>query len=119
MIHTSYTVGITTGEYKALQYVMVDQKEWVTNAIQARAKVASDGIIKILKGLYKEAQYNNVPFNYVENYISQSFQSGDFKKIYFLKTEFQWWYKPYISFMLSNAFVLPLSSFLGSSALAN
>ena len=45
MIHTSYTVGITTGEYKALQYVMVDQKEWVTNAIQARAKVASDNII--------------------------------------------------------------------------
>ena len=47
MIHTSYTVGITTGEYKALQYVMVDQKEWVTNAIQARAKVASDNIINI------------------------------------------------------------------------
>ena len=45
MIHTSYSVGITTGEYKALQYVMVDQKEWVTNAIQARAKVASDNII--------------------------------------------------------------------------
>ena len=46
-MHTSYTVGITTGEYKALQYVMVDQKEWVTNAIQARAKVASDGIITV------------------------------------------------------------------------
>ena len=47
MIHTSYTVGITTGEYKALQYVMVDQKEWVTNAIQARAKVATDSIISL------------------------------------------------------------------------
>ena len=47
MIHTSYTVGITTGEYKALQYVMVDQKEWVTNAIQARANVATDNIINI------------------------------------------------------------------------
>jgi len=47
MIHTSYTVGITTGEYKALQYVMVDQKEWITNAIQARAKVATDGIINL------------------------------------------------------------------------
>ena len=32
MIHTSYTVGITTGEYKALQYVMVDQNFWVNNA---------------------------------------------------------------------------------------
>ena len=45
MIHTSYTVGITTGEFKALEYVMVDQHDWITNAIQARAKVASDNII--------------------------------------------------------------------------
>ena len=44
MIHTSYTVGITTGEYKALQYVMVDQKEWITNSIQNRAGIASDEI---------------------------------------------------------------------------
>ena len=47
MIHTSYNVGITTGEYKALQYVMIDQKEWVTNAIKARAQVATDNIINI------------------------------------------------------------------------
>ena len=40
MIHTSYTVGITTGEYKALQTVMVDQHEWITNAMQNRASVA-------------------------------------------------------------------------------
>jgi hypothetical protein len=44
MIHTSYTVGITTGEYKALQYVMTDQKDWITNAIQARAEMASKEI---------------------------------------------------------------------------
>ena len=41
MIHTSYTVGITTGEYKALQYVMVDQKDWIENAIKSRARIAS------------------------------------------------------------------------------
>ena len=40
MIHTSYTVGITTGEYKALQTVMVDQQEWITNALKNRASVA-------------------------------------------------------------------------------
>jgi len=40
-MHTSYTVGITTGEYKALEYVMVDQKEWITNAIQERARQAT------------------------------------------------------------------------------
>ena len=45
MIHTSYTVGITTGEYKALQYVMVDQKEWIENAIKNRARIASDEIV--------------------------------------------------------------------------
>ena len=44
MIHTSYTVGITTGEYKALQTVMVDQQEWITNAIQNRASVAINDI---------------------------------------------------------------------------
>ena len=44
-MHTSYTVGITTGEYKALQYVMVDQKEWITNAIQCRALDATTEII--------------------------------------------------------------------------
>ena len=43
-MHTSYTVGITTGEYKALQYVMVDQKEWITNSIQVRAKKAMNEI---------------------------------------------------------------------------
>jgi len=47
MIHTSYTVGITTGEYKALQYVMADQKDWITNAIQARAEIASEEITRL------------------------------------------------------------------------
>jgi len=55
-MHTSYTVGITTGEYKALQYVMIDQKDWVENAIKNRARIASDEIVnqysqfKISKG---------------------------------------------------------------------
>ena len=44
MIHTSYTVGITTGEYKALQTVMLDQKEWMKNAIQNRARIATSEI---------------------------------------------------------------------------
>ena len=44
MIHTSYTVGITTSEYKALQTVMTDQKDWITNAIQNRASVAINDI---------------------------------------------------------------------------
>ena len=47
MIHTSYTVGISTGEYKALQYVMTDQKDWITNAIQHRAIQATDEIINL------------------------------------------------------------------------
>tara|TARA_B100001989_G_scaffold55821_1_gene36883 strand:- start:466 stop:711 length:246 start_codon:yes stop_codon:yes gene_type:complete len=44
MIHTSYTVGITTAEFKALETVMVDQQEWVTNALQNRASVAINDI---------------------------------------------------------------------------
>jgi len=44
-MHTSYTVGITTGQYKALQTVMVDQKEWISNAIYARADSATKDIV--------------------------------------------------------------------------
>ena len=47
MIHTSYSVGITTGEYKALQYVMVDQNDWIENAIKNRARIASDEIVNL------------------------------------------------------------------------
>ena len=46
-MHTSYTVGITTGEYKALQYVMVDQNEWVNNALKNRARIATDEIVNL------------------------------------------------------------------------
>ena len=41
MIHTSYTVGITTGEYKALESVIANQQEWIENAIKNRARIAS------------------------------------------------------------------------------
>lgn len=44
MIHTSYTVGITTGQFKALQYVMADQKDWIENAITNRARIATQEI---------------------------------------------------------------------------
>ena len=47
MIHTSYTVGITTGEYKALQRVMVDQQDWIENAIKNRARIASNEIVNL------------------------------------------------------------------------
>jgi len=47
MIHTSYTVGISTGEFLALQYVMPDQIDWTQNAISNRARIASDEIIKL------------------------------------------------------------------------
>ena len=47
MIHTSYTIGITTGQFLSLQTVMVDQKEWIENAIQNRARIASDEIVNL------------------------------------------------------------------------
>jgi len=45
MIHTSYTVGITTGEFLALESVMADQKEWIGTAIRNRADIATNNII--------------------------------------------------------------------------
>jgi hypothetical protein len=47
MIHTSYTVGISTGEFKALQYVMTDQDWWVNNALKERARIATKEITTI------------------------------------------------------------------------
>ena len=41
IMHTSYTVGITTGEFKALQTVMIGQQEWIENAIKNRARIAT------------------------------------------------------------------------------
>ena len=40
-MHTSYTVGITEGGFKALQTVMIDQKEWIENAVKTRARQAT------------------------------------------------------------------------------
>tara|TARA_B100001287_G_C22560188_1_gene471062 strand:+ start:535 stop:777 length:243 start_codon:yes stop_codon:yes gene_type:complete len=53
-MHTSYTVGITTGEYKALQYVMVDQNDWVNNALKNRARIATVEI----QNLYTQFKIN-------------------------------------------------------------
>ena len=47
MIHTSYTVGISTGEFKALEYVMIDQDWWVNNALKERARIATKDIVNI------------------------------------------------------------------------
>ena len=43
-MHTSYTVGVTTGQFLALKTVMVDQQEWIQNAIDARANTATKKI---------------------------------------------------------------------------
>ena len=58
-MHTSYTVGITTGEYKALQYVMVDQKDWLENAIKNRARIATEEIQNIYTN-YKIAKGESI-----------------------------------------------------------
>ena len=44
MIHTSYTVGITTAEFKAMESVTIDQQEWIENAIKNRARIAIENI---------------------------------------------------------------------------
>ena len=43
-MHTSYTVGVSTGDFKALQYVMVDQLDWIETAISQRAALATKEI---------------------------------------------------------------------------
>ena len=43
-MHTSYTVGVSTGDFKSLQYVMVDQQDWIETAISQRAALAAKEI---------------------------------------------------------------------------
>ena len=43
-MHTSYTFGISTGKFKALETVMGDQKDWIQNAIEERARIATADI---------------------------------------------------------------------------
>ena len=66
MIHTSYTVGISTGEFKALQYVMTDQDWWVNNALKERARIATRDITNI---------YSNYKIN-KEEFISNLGDTG-------------------------------------------
>ena len=54
MIHTSYTVGITTAEFLSLQNVMIDQQDWIENAITNRARIATVEI----QNLYTQYKIN-------------------------------------------------------------
>tara|TARA_Y100001951_G_C11171831_1_gene200727 strand:- start:269 stop:514 length:246 start_codon:yes stop_codon:yes gene_type:complete len=75
MIHTSYTVGITTGEYKALQYVMVDQKDWIENAIKERARVATIEIVN-LYSQYKINKGESITAIGTTNVIQAAYDEG-------------------------------------------
>tara|TARA_S200000501_G_C20614528_1_gene651787 strand:+ start:506 stop:766 length:261 start_codon:yes stop_codon:yes gene_type:complete len=46
MIHTSYTVGITTGQFLALEVATTDQQEWIQNAIDAKALNSTKRIVQ-------------------------------------------------------------------------
>ena len=74
-MHTSYTVGITTGEYKALQYVMVDQKDWIENAIKERARVATIEIVN-LYSQYKINKGESITAIGTTNVIQAAYDEG-------------------------------------------
>ena len=46
MIHTSYTVGITTGQFLALEVATTDQLEWIKNAVDAKALNSTKRIVQ-------------------------------------------------------------------------
>ena len=45
-MHTTLTIGITTGTYNALRTVMVDPQEWIENAVKHRAHTATVDIVR-------------------------------------------------------------------------
>ena len=46
-MHTSYTVGLTTAEYRAFEYVSSDVEFWISNAAKNRARKAIDEIVSM------------------------------------------------------------------------
>ena len=78
-MHTSYTVGITTGEYLALDYVMVDQHEWIENAIKERARVATIEIVN-LYSQYKINKGESITAIGNTNVIQAAYDEGIIKK---------------------------------------
>ena len=54
MIHTSYTVGITTAEYKSFYNLLQQIKRVTENAIQNRARIA----IEIIQNNYTTFKIN-------------------------------------------------------------
>ena len=78
-MHTSYTVGITTGEYLALDYVMIDQHEWIENAIKERARVATIEIVN-LYSQYKINKGELITAIGTTNVIQAAYDEGVIKK---------------------------------------
>ena len=78
-MHTSYTVGITTGEYLALDYVMIDQHEWIENAIKERARVATIDIVT-LYSQYKINRGETITAIGTTNVIQAAYDEGVIKK---------------------------------------
>jgi len=78
-MHTSYTVGITTGEYLALDYVMIDQHEWIENAIKERARVATIEIVN-LYSQYKINRGEVITAIGTTNVIQAAYDEGVIKK---------------------------------------
>ena len=78
-MHTSYTVGITTGEYLALDYVMIDQQEWIENAIKERARVATIEIVN-LYSQYKINRGEAITAVGTTNVMQAAYDEGVIKK---------------------------------------
>ena len=78
-MHTSYTVGITTGEYLALDHVMIDQHEWIENAVKERARVATIEIIN-LYSQYKINKGETITAIGTTNVIQAAYDEGVIKK---------------------------------------
>jgi len=46
-MHTSFTIGLTTSQYKGLQHVAVDPKEWIQSLVETRAYFAIEDIVQL------------------------------------------------------------------------
>lgn len=52
---TTYNITLTDAEHQALGYAAVDPEAWISNAVQQRARIAIDEIVKIAVDKFLDA----------------------------------------------------------------
>lgn len=73
-MYTTYTIGLSTSQFKSMEYVAFDVFDWIENAVHNRARVAAKEIISLNMNYCND---NGIPIAVgEENQIAQAYELG-------------------------------------------